>query len=247
MVLAKETEDWVAVRLLTQVSDISCLARKVMNSQVGVVAGTAGRVCPSVPQTEAGSPRGGPLRTTHPATRTARIVNVMRPFSHRPELFLFALAIAALNALSLPGACSSALVFQQDAVRAGEWWRLFTHPFVHVTWYHLFLDGSAFLMLYHSLQEPRLGCRLLYVLGGAIGSLIFSWNSSAGLCGLSGIAHGLMAVSALEMISNSPHSPDRSVALMSFSLVVCKAGLEAVSGHMFFAFLDFGMLGTPCR
>ncbi|HWI56938.1 MAG TPA: hypothetical protein VNZ22_06915 [Bacillota bacterium] len=120
---------------------------------------------------------------------------------------------------------------------------------MHVTWYHLLLDGSAFLLLYHSLVESSLGRRLAYVCAGAAGSLLFSWataSSAIGLCGLSGIAHGLMAVSALELlISQTSHSAERRVGWASFGFVVAKAAFEALSGRMFFAFLDFVLLGSP--
>src|SRR5215475_5684604 len=131
------------------------------------------------------------------------------------------------------------MMFQPDAVRAGEWWRLLTHPFVHVTWYHLLLDGLAFFILYQSLQEPRGSLRLLYVLASAFGSLLFSWSSGTGLCGLSGVAHGLMAVSSIEVISKGP-AAERLMGLATFCLVVSKAAFEAITGHMFFGFLDFG-------
>src|SRR5690348_16262975 len=72
---------------------------------------------------------------------------------HRPEMLLFALAVCIANAPLLAGHCWQALTFQPEAVRAGQWWRLLTHPFVHITWYHLLLDGVAFFILYHSLSE----------------------------------------------------------------------------------------------
>ena len=109
--------------------------------------------------------------------------------------------------------------------------------------------GSAFFILHHSLLEKNLLRRLAYVCAAAAGSLLFSWagpNSAYGLCGLSGTAHGLMAISALELVSTqSPHSPEGRVGLGAFYFVVGKAAYEAVTGHMFFAFLDFGLLGNP--
>jgi len=124
-------------------------------------------------------------------------------------------------------------------------------PFVHVTWYHLVLDGAAFLALYHSLVEPSLARRLVYVLAAGAGSLLAAWAtmpaiSTSGLCGLSGVAHGLMAVSALELMTGQPPgSTERRIGQMSFFLVVGKAALEAVSGRMFFTFLHFGLMGDP--
>src|SRR6266566_4715455 len=156
----------------------------------------------------------------------------------RPEFLLFLGLLLGFNFPVLFGNCWGSLMFQSEAVAEGEWWRLVTYPFVHVTWYHLLLDGAAFLTLYHSLLETRLLKRLTYVLAGAAGSLVFSWMSSDnlvhGLCGLSGIAHGLMAVSAVEMISDkSSDRAARRVGWISFVLVVLKAAFEAVTGRMF--------------
>ena len=169
----------------------------------------------------------------------------------RPELLLFVALLAIFNAPVLAGCCFHSMVFLPQAVQSGEWWRLFTHPFVHVTWYHLLLDGVAFLALYQSLVEATLCRRLLYVLGAGAGSLLFSWAaapgiSTSGLCGFSGIAHGLMAVSALEMVASRPAgSTERRIGQISFVLVVGKAALEALSGRMFFTFLHFGLMGDP--
>lgn len=166
-----------------------------------------------------------------------------------PELPIFLLLVILVNFPLLGGSACWALMFEPQAVRVGEWWRVLTHPFVHVTWYHLLLDSSAFFVLYASLLEPALWRRLAYVAAAAGGSLLFSWlgpSSALGLCGLSGIAHGLMAVSALEMIAGSgAGSPERRVGLVSLGFLLAKAGFEALTGRMLFAFLDFGMLGHP--
>jgi rhomboid family GlyGly-CTERM serine protease len=175
----------------------------------------------------------------------------LAPLYRHPELLPIVLLIVGLNLPVLAGFGSGPMIFQPEAVHNGEWWRWFTHPFVHVTWYHFLLDATAFIMLYSSLLESRLRYRLGYVLAGASGSLLFSWIAapalaSSGLCGLSGIAHGLMAVSALEMVTGQPTaSPERRVAIFSFVLVATKAGFEAISGRMFFDFLNFGLLGDP--
>ncbi|MEY2427846.1 MAG: hypothetical protein QOJ40_731 [Verrucomicrobiota bacterium] len=176
---------------------------------------------------------------------------VLRPLFQRPELFFFFILLVIFNTPVLFGSGCQSLMFQSDAVRNGQWWRLLTHPFVHVTWYHLLLDGTAFLTLYYSLVENKLFYRLLYVFAAGAGSLLLSWAATSamatsGLCGLSGIAHGLMAISALEMVAgNPPHSAERRIGLVSFILVISKAAFEAVTGRMFFAFLDFGLLGDP--
>lgn len=166
----------------------------------------------------------------------------------RPELILFVVLILVFNVPVLFGSVWSSMMFEPEAVRSGQWWRLVTHPFVHLTWYHLLLDGTAFLSLYWSLIERRVFVRLTYVVAAGAGSLIVSWVASAaiftnGLCGLSGVAHGLMAISAVEMLSGD--KAERRIGWISFILVTGKAGFEAVTGRMFFGFLDFGLLGNP--
>lgn len=198
--------------------------------------------------TRPGHGRGGHLGASFlPAQFTSHRTALLR----RPELLLFVALLALFNAPVLAGSCFQSMVFLPQAVQAGEWWRLFTHAFVHVTWYHLLLDGAAFLALYHSLLASSLARRLLYVLGAGAGSLLVSWLSApaistGGLCGLSGIAHGLMAVSALELVGTQPPgSTERRIGQLGFILVVGKAALEALSGRMFFTFLHFGLMGDP--
>jgi rhomboid family GlyGly-CTERM serine protease len=169
----------------------------------------------------------------------------------KPEMLVFAGLILVFSGPVLFGSVWQSMMFQPAAVKGGEWWRLFTHPFVHITWYHLLLDASAFFLLYNSLLEEAIARRLAFVLGGGTGSLLLSWMaapaiSTNGLCGLSGIAHGLMAVSALEMMANQPrHSPEWRVGAFTFALVAGKAAFEAISGRILFGFLYFGLVGDP--
>lgn len=172
-------------------------------------------------------------------------------FPRQPELPVLLLLILLFNIPVLFGSCFRSLIFEPAAVARGQWWRLLTHPFIHVSWYHLLLDGTAFLSLYASLAERRMFRRIVYVVAAAAGSLLLSCAASArgsaqSLCGLSGIAHGLMAISALEMVtSHPPNSMERRVGWLIFAIVLAKAASEALSGRMCFAFLDFGLLGVP--
>jgi rhomboid family GlyGly-CTERM serine protease len=166
----------------------------------------------------------------------------------KPELIFFVTLIAIFNVPVLFGTVWNSMVFQPEAVRSGEWWRLVTYPFVHLTWYHLLLDGTAFLSLYCSLAERRVFVRLGYVVATAAGSLVASWIaapniSTSGMCGLSGVAHGLMAISAIEMLGRE--ITERRIGWLCLMLVVGKAAFEATTGKMFFGFLDFGLLGSP--
>ena len=170
----------------------------------------------------------------------------------RPELLVFVALLVAFNVPMLVGSFSHSMIFQPAAVLSGgQWWRLVTHPFVHATWYHWLLDGVAFLSLYSGLDERSVLRRLGYVVSAGAGSLLISCAASPaisanGLCGLSGIAHGLMAISALEMIAKRPRqTPEFRIGLICFVLVVGKAAIEAASGRMFFTVLHFGLMGEP--
>jgi rhomboid family GlyGly-CTERM serine protease len=189
----------------------------------------------------------GAVRTPRP-TFDFRLLKSWAFLRQKPELMFFVALILIFNVPVLFGTVWSSMVFQPEALRAGEWWRLVTHPFVHLTWYHLLLDGTAFLTLYCSLVERRIFARVGYVVAAAAGSLVASWVASPGaltngLCGLSGVAHGLMAISAIEMLGGE--QTERRIGWICLMLVVGKAAFEATTGRMFFGFLDFGLLGSP--
>jgi rhomboid family GlyGly-CTERM serine protease len=174
-----------------------------------------------------------------------------RPTSHeirsslKLELIAFALILIIANAVLFGGVWREQLVFFPGAVASGQWWRVLTHPFVHVSWYHLLLDGAAFLMLYAETSHWRARERLMAVAACGAGSLAAAMTNPAivslGFCGLSGVAHGLMAVSAVEMIRGG----ERRVGCCVLALVVSKALVEAVTGNVALSFLHFGMMGTP--
>jgi rhomboid family GlyGly-CTERM serine protease len=135
-------------------------------------------------------------------------------------------------------------------VQGGEWWRVFTHPFVHVSWYHLTLDTAAFFVAYLELRNYRLRRRLLLFLAAGGGSLLTVLLFSPavtrlGLCGLSGIAHGLTAVVSLDMICRETDRRVRAGAIACFAVVVGKCVIEALTGHVVFESWHLGSLGTP--
>lgn len=186
------------------------------------------------------------------ATADSASLAPARPlFVRRPEMLVFVALTILCSGPVLFGTVWNAMIFQPAAVQGGEWWRLVTHPFVHVTWYHLLLDASAFFLLYHGLLEGSVARRLAFVFGSAAGSLLFSWLAAPaiethGLCGLSGIAHGLTAISAVELMANQPrNSTEWRVGAFTLALVVGKGVYEAITGHILFGFLYFGMVGHP--
>ena len=163
------------------------------------------------------------------------------------DVILFMLVLAGLNSHLLGGGNANLQIFLPAAVASGEWWRLFSHPFVHLSWYHLFLDAGAFFILYTGLQEKRVTRKLIYMLicGGfsLAAALIFLPEiETRGLCGLSGIAHGLMAFSGLEIMQTRKNI---WIGLFSFGLVFIKSIYEFISGNVMFTFMHMGLCGTP--
>lgn len=138
-------------------------------------------------------------------------------------------------------------IFIPSAVKHGQWWRLLTHPFVHVTWYHLLLDAGAFFILYADLKKKSLPMKMFCLITCAgtslAAALIFSpLIESRGLCGLSGTAHGLMALSGLEMIKDGSN---KRIGIASFLAVLIKSIYELITGAVVFDFMHMGLCGTP--
>jgi rhomboid family GlyGly-CTERM serine protease len=172
---------------------------------------------------------------------------IPRSISIHRELWLAGLLIALGNIPLLSGGPLKALVFIPGRVAAGEWWRVFTGFFVHVSLYHLLLDAGAFLMLLHSLKEFPFLKRASIVTACAAGSLLVSLpvlGADGTLCGLSGVAHGLLAVVALNMAGEREPFLRRA-GLGCFVAVVLKSLYEAASGSVLFASLHLGDVAAP--
>jgi len=161
--------------------------------------------------------------------------------------------VALLIALNLPllsGAPSSSLVYQADAIAEGQWWRIITHPFVHVGYYHLFLDAGAFLLLWLFRPAPKTirHDTMLFTMCAA-GSLIAARLSGIpenGFCGLSGVAHGLMAYQGVRwLLSKREPKANRILGAILITLILGKSLLETITGNIFFGDVHFGSVGIP--
>ncbi|MBF0226243.1 MAG: rhombosortase [Desulfobacterales bacterium] len=160
-------------------------------------------------------------------------------------LFLIVLIISA-NLHLIGFSFSLSLIFDFDAVLKGEIWRLFTFPFVHVSFYHFILDVSAFFIFYLYLFENT-SKKFLYILSSSCFSLLAALAASPdvyyiGLCGLSGIDHGLMAVVGLKLMENKESKKE---GLIIYLLVLIKSCYETFLGNMVFDFVHINFLGTP--
>ena len=163
------------------------------------------------------------------------------------DVILFIAVVVSLNLHLFGGSYANLQIFFPESLHNGQWWRLFSHPFVHLTWYHLFLDAGAFFILYTGLQEKSVTRKLAITLicgsFSLIAALCFTPDiETKGLCGLSGIAHGLMAYSGLELIHTRKSI---RVGLFSFLLVFIKSIYEFINGEVVFTFMHMGLCGSP--
>lgn len=171
--------------------------------------------------------------------------------SPRPrwDTWLWLGAIAAVNLSLLTGTPATWAIFRPEAVAGGEWWRILSHPLAHASLYHLLLDAGAFFMLYAGLKHStgwRTACTLACGAGSLLGAMASPAVVASGFCGLSGIGHGLMAVTGIELLATHAASGrERIIGSVVLGLVVLKCIYEALSGHVFFAAGHVGDVGTP--
>ena len=162
------------------------------------------------------------------------------------EILCFVLLLLFFN-LSAP-TDSSAFYLFPGALFNGEFTRWLSFAWKHNSFYHLVLDASAFIFLYQTLR-CGLNARLLHLFSciffsGLIPLLIDPRLGEIGLCGLSGVAHGLTLICALEMAENSTGASQR-VAVLIFAGVLGKTILEQITGTVLFAEHHLGNVGIP--
>jgi rhomboid family GlyGly-CTERM serine protease len=172
----------------------------------------------------------------------------------RKEMIIFTMLLALANLPLLFGGFFEQLVYFPENNIAGSWWSCMTHPFVHASLYHLLVDGAAFLLIYAQLQEKSVIRRLLYLIGIHV-SVVFGVTlglpavEAAGYCGLSGIAHGLMALWCLERLDvalqKTAETTERWIAGALLAGVLAKSIYEVSVGHVFFESTHLGDVGVP--
>lgn len=135
------------------------------------------------------------------------------------------LAITAICTLLglLPDAVADHLQYRHSAILAGEWWRLVTGHFVHLSWSHLLMNLAGLWLIWQlflSQENPIPYClyRLpLLTLGTSLGLLLLS-PEVAWYRGLSGILHGLLGLALLQQLARQPLSSSILLALIAGKL-----------------------------
>ncbi len=163
------------------------------------------------------------------------------------ELAIIIFITIVCNTHLVFGGFENSLAYRTGQASQPSVWHLIIHPFVHAGWYHLFLDAGAFVLLYAGLPTAGTFKRVTCTALSGITSLFFinTFADSSAIttfCGLSGIAHGLMAYYGLDMVFSS-HS--KKTALLIFSSVGLKSLYEMITGQMLFSGMHLGFYGTP--
>ena len=99
----------------------------------------------------------------------------------------------------IPGA-AAALIFDRAAVGAGEWWRVVTGSWVHLSTSHLVYDGLAVLIAGWLLERDGAPLRsMVLASAGAVGlAVLIELPGIIRFGGLSGIAYTLVAYLAFS-------------------------------------------------
>jgi rhomboid family GlyGly-CTERM serine protease len=133
--------------------------------------------------------------------------------------------------------------FHWGALAAGEVWRVFTHAFTHGSAYHLGLDAAAFLGLVGLLESRQTWVRSTQILAcllGALAGAAWAGPPELGYAGLSGAAHGLMAL----VCARRAREGDTALR-WALVLLLAKCTAEMLLGGAVLTAWHPGDVGTP--
>ena len=153
--------------------------------------------------------------------------------SLRSSLQIWAVPVALMTllaALELGGnPVREFLRFDHMAIRAGQWWRLLTGNFVHLGWWHLFLNELGVLVYVLLCPEPitpQVWLRRLLLLSlGMSAGLYFAAPGLQTYVGLSGVMHGLFVLGLGRQVMQKD-----LIALGCLAYLICKLGWELFAG-----------------
>ena len=99
------------------------------------------------------------------------------------------------------------LVYQRAAILAGQYWRLWTGHFIHLSWNHAALNALGMFLIYclfHAELRTVRMMGLVCLLPGCVGGiLLVGFGSLHDYLGMSGVLHGLL----LYLLLHNRHYP----------------------------------------
>jgi rhomboid family GlyGly-CTERM serine protease len=142
-----------------------------------------------------------------------------------------AVLMALLAVLALGGEpVREALRYDSAAIEAGQWWRVLSGSFVHLGWWHLFLNEMGVLVLVLLCPDalsPAVWIRRVLLLGIGMGlGLYFFVPGTRWYVGMSGVIHGLFLLGLMRQIVIERDL----IAAGCLTYLVGKIGWEMYSG-----------------
>lgn len=121
------------------------------------------------------------------------------------------------------------LRYDRGLIEAGEWWRLITGSFVHLGWWHLFLNEMGLAVLVVLCPQPlsfAVWTRRLLILslGMSLGLYVFV-PELASYVGMSGVIHGLFVLGLVPQVLKKD-----LIAVGCLLYLLGKLGWELFSG-----------------
>jgi rhomboid family GlyGly-CTERM serine protease len=131
------------------------------------------------------------------------------------------------------GPAPELLVYQRDAIAAGEWWRLLTGHWVHGDAEHLLWDLAGLGVLGLLFERERIWLLLFSLLASSLAIDLWLWWRMPWMetyCGLSGLLNGLLGCGLLIQWWRSRDN----ILLIIGLLAVAKILIELVGSHALF-------------
>lgn len=121
----------------------------------------------------------------------------------RPWLFA-ALCMAILQALPEQG--REMLIYERDALMAGELWRMLTCNYIHLGWNHWQLNMAGFILIGWLFADEAplsawVGVLLICCLASSLGMFWLTPDADR-VVGMSGVLHGLFVFGAMSWIQH---------------------------------------------
>lgn len=141
-----------------------------------------------------------------------------------PSVIILFLWVVTLCGGILSTATPSLWALDVDMVMSGEWWRLLSGHFTHLSWQHLWVDEAAFAMALFICLRTK--CTIREIAGAAtVSAAAVTWTivvirPVAVYGGLSGISVGILVYAALKLCQGAHRRLGFWLILMSmFKLV----------------------------
>ncbi|MCH8491661.1 MAG: rhombosortase [Idiomarina sp.] len=124
------------------------------------------------------------------------------PLNRTYTLAPILVSVLLLAVFLLPEAWLFQLTYERPHIQAGQWWRLLTGQFVHLSWGHVAINIAGIWVMYLLYAEHAAGWRYIAVvallaLASNLGMYWFAENITY-YVGFSGVLYGLFAWGALR-------------------------------------------------